>query len=319
MRDSIWDKVGHPGITAIYPPLAQTLFTGLAWVHPSAGFFKLFFILIDFLVCALLRKRFPSAKAVLYAWNPLIIYSFAGGGHYDCCFILMTVGAWLFYESRSSLRSRIFTAICLGCSIALKWISLPIAAWFLYQEFKKREIRQAFFLFLLMILPFVGCWALLYHDASLSDFFPKDFVLYARSAEFFPYFLAKILPASEWENIFYLVPLVLICFWLFYKYLVFSHLAENFFAWLLILSPAVHAWYFTWLIPFCVATSNLGTRLVSLSAFTYFWLEHTSATQNGMWQQSVFEKTLMWFPFIFGLIYSAKFSSSSCKSSPHSS
>ncbi len=320
LRDTVWDKVGHYGITAIYPPLAQTLFMVLAWIHPSASFFKLFFILIDLLICALLTKRFPLARTILYAWNPLIIYSFAGGGHYDSCFILMIVAGWFFYESSSSSWTPILAAICLGCSVALKWISLPIVVWFLYQEFKKRSLGQTFFLLLLTVLPFVGCWILFYRSASLADFFPKDFVLYARSAELFPYFLAHIWPASEWKNWLHLIPLALICLWLFYKYSDFSLLSENYFAWLLIFSPAVHAWYFTWLIPFSVATSNLGTRLVSLSSFTYFWLEHTKATQNGIWQQSAFEKTIMWLPFILGLIYSVKFSSHpSCKIFQHSS
>jgi len=75
---------------------------------------------------------------------------------------------------------------------------------------------------------------------------------------------------------------------------------ENYFAALMILSAATHAWYFTWLIPFAVASRNLGIRLGSLSFFVYFWLKYTAGTGQGAWVQSGWEKALMWLPFLLG-------------------
>jgi hypothetical protein len=73
---------------------------------------------------------------------------------------------------------------------------------------------------------------------------------------------------------------------------------------LLMLAPVVHAWYFTWLIPFVVASRNLGVRLVSLSGFVYFVLQQRIAL-GGPWQLTPVERTLLWLPFVVGWGWSA--------------
>ena len=111
------------GITsAIYPPLAELGFRLLADLSQSVLLFKLAFIAADLAVCFLLRARFGARRSVLYAWNPLILYSFAGGAHYDSWFGLCLVAAWLFWENGAFHRA----AATLGMAVALKWISLPI-------------------------------------------------------------------------------------------------------------------------------------------------------------------------------------------------
>ncbi|MCL2931523.1 MAG: hypothetical protein MGG11_04275 [Trichodesmium sp. MAG_R03] len=82
-RTEWWSLINHPDTSAIYPPLSQLGFRVLAAIKPSVLIFKLAFILADLGICWLLSKKFRLEKTVIYAWNPLIIYSFAGGGHYD--------------------------------------------------------------------------------------------------------------------------------------------------------------------------------------------------------------------------------------------
>ena len=77
------------------PPLTQLGFRTLAAISPSVILFKTSFAIADLLICWLLTRRFTSRQTTLYAWNPLVIYSFAGGGHYDSWFILPLVAAWL--------------------------------------------------------------------------------------------------------------------------------------------------------------------------------------------------------------------------------
>ncbi|NJM96164.1 MAG: hypothetical protein HC800_02165 [Phormidesmis sp. RL_2_1] len=73
---------------------------------------------------------------------------------------------------------------------------------------------------------------------------------------------------------------------------------------LMLLSPIIHAWYFTWLVPFAVASGNWGTRWVSLSAFVYFALPHGLATGTGDWMLSQPQRWFLWLPFILGNLYS---------------
>ncbi|NEP38784.1 MAG: hypothetical protein F6K35_05800, partial [Okeania sp. SIO2H7] len=102
-RTEWWSLMNHPDTSAIYPPLIQLGFRFLALISPSVFVFKFAFILADLGICWLLTRKFSLQKTFIYAWNPLIIYSFAGGGHYDSWFLLPLVGAWLvfFEEGRS--------------------------------------------------------------------------------------------------------------------------------------------------------------------------------------------------------------------------
>ncbi|GFZ94239.1 hypothetical protein [Okeania sp. KiyG1] len=73
---------------------------------------------------------------------------------------------------------------------------------------------------------------------------------------------------------------------------------------LLTLSPIVHAWYFTWLIPFAVATRNLGIRWVSLSVFIYFVLPYRQTLGDNSWVLTSMERYWLWLPLIVGFIWS---------------
>ena len=79
--------------------------------------------------------------------------------------------------------------------------------------------------------------------------------------------------------------------------------AETFLLALLVFSPSVHPWYFTWLVPLAVATRNAGTLAVSVSAFVYFWLWQRQAV-TGAWIQPPLEKLIMWGPLLAGWAWS---------------
>ncbi|GFZ94246.1 hypothetical protein [Okeania sp. KiyG1] len=101
-RTEWWSLINHSDTSAIYPPLIQLGFRFLALISPSVFVFKFAFILADLGICWLLTRKFSLQKTLIYAWNPLIIYSFAGGGHYDSWFILPLVGAWLVFAEEGT-------------------------------------------------------------------------------------------------------------------------------------------------------------------------------------------------------------------------
>ena len=77
----------------IYPPAAQAIFAAvaLAWPGgPGTGIWGLKAAMLAFDVLAadagllLLRAAgLPSARVLVYAWNPLVVWEFAGGAHID--------------------------------------------------------------------------------------------------------------------------------------------------------------------------------------------------------------------------------------------
>ncbi|MEL7037999.1 MAG: glycosyl transferase family 2 [Cyanobacteria bacterium J06592_8] len=308
-----WSLINHLDHPAIYPPLAQLGFRALAAISPSVLLFKLTFLSADLAICWLLSRQFGLTKTLLYAWNPLIIYSFAGGAHYDSWFILPLVAACLMFE----YKKRSFSAVFIGISIAIKWMSLPVLtllAWLQLPHFK-----FALIIVFLGTLPFIFS-AVPFCSTTSCSVIPigSSFVNNGRSAEFFPFLLDLAWQPETQTNAIYLIPLTLflligILFLYFRKKQANSdfssdsddllHLSEFYLISLLIVSPIIHAWYFTWLVPFAVSSRNLGTRLVSISGFVYFVLQYRKALGDLSWYLTLNERLLMWLPFIFGCLW----------------
>jgi glycosyltransferase involved in cell wall biosynthesis len=295
-RTDWWELINHLGTSAIYPPLTQLGFRALALISTSVLLFKLMFVLADLGVCWLLSKNWGDRQTVLYAWNPLVIYSFAGGGHYDSWFILPLVAGWLAFER----RHWVWSALLIGLSVAIKWMSLPILV------FLALRVRGKYapFVLLLGILPMLATALWFCHDSTCS-LIPttSTFVSHGRSAEFIPYLVSLVWYRSTQSNWIYAIPLGLIAIALLWRCHSFVNFAEWYFFALLALSPIVHAWYFTWSIPWAVATRNLGVRWVSLSAFVYFILKHRQSLGNFDWRLIPLERYWLWLPFVLGFLW----------------
>ena len=108
-----WYKINHRDFRAIYPPGAELLFAGLSRVSDSPLLYKLLFAGADIATIAvLLRSSLRAARARLYAsaawyaWNPLVVYSFAGSAHFDSLMLLPMVAGILLltrFETRNGL------------------------------------------------------------------------------------------------------------------------------------------------------------------------------------------------------------------------
>jgi glycosyltransferase involved in cell wall biosynthesis len=305
-RTPWWEMLNHREITAIYPPLAQLGFRLLTVFEPSVLVFKLAFVAADLVVCAVLVGRFGPSRAVLYAWNPLVLYSFAGAGHYDSWMILMVVLAWWFWDrfSRSSVRHDFFISVFLiGCGMALKYICAPLLIWMLWQIRRSQGGKTIFIASLLALSPFVVSLLMVPGSWDWSVLIPKDFALYARSAELIPHYLGLVWETSQRSNGLFVVPLLGVVLWRVLVVKQLKFFAEDYFLGLFVLSPVIHPWYFTWVMPFLVVTQNVGWRWLSLSAFVYFILQHRVATGDPMWKLTEPERLLLWLPLILGFIW----------------
>lgn len=326
-RTEWWSQINHPAVSAIYPPVTQLGFKTLAAISPSVILFKTSFAIADLLTCWLLTRRFSYLQTTLYAWNPLVIYSFAGGGHYDSWFILPLVAGWLCwlkqeqnvterttknaFSSRSGLVNwSPLSALAIGISIAVKWISLPVLGFIGWSRIKSK--LQAIAIAACGILP-LCLSSVLFCNENACQLIPTSstFVSHGRSAELIPHLLAKIWNFSTKTNSIYALPLGIVTLFLILKARDLREFIVGFFASLLIISPIIHGWYFTWIIPFAVGTRNWGIRLVSLSAFVYFVLPYRQALGDRSWNLTEIETWLLWLPFIVGLGWISKRSISS--------
>ena len=303
-RDEIWKSVGHPGATAIYPPLTQWLFAAMA----SLGFgllgFKILFTLADLYLCALLCKRFGAKPALIYAWNPLAALSFSGGGHYDSLFMLAMILAWLSFESNN--RHHVTSSLWIGAAISLKWMAAPLGLWLVIHQWKNRSFKQAFLTGLLVATPALLTWTALslWTGEWTLQLMPPVFSRVARSAEFVPAITDFIFQSGQIDNRWFMLAMLISWLWISLKCRTLLDAAQWGFLATLILSPMLHAWYFVWALPFAVKSKNYGYIALAASGILYYLVHYTLEQPGGKWAFTWWERAAIWLPFIIGFTIS---------------
>ncbi len=121
----VYPHVNHPELRAIYPPLAEAGFALVARVSSTLGAVKLWVLLHDLALCALLawwcaRRGGSAWDAAVYAWNPLVVVEYAGSGHHDPTGILWLVSALVLLERRP-----VGSALAATAAVLVKLVALP--------------------------------------------------------------------------------------------------------------------------------------------------------------------------------------------------
>ncbi|MEM9980778.1 MAG: glycosyltransferase family 2 protein, partial [Cyanobacteria bacterium P01_D01_bin.2] len=217
LRTDWWDQINHPYASAIYPPVTQFGFRALASLTVSVPLFKASFAAADLAVCWLLGRRFGYRATLLYAWNPLVLYSFAGGGHYDSWFVLPLVMAWLWFDRPEPVfdtppaLTYLGSALFVGISIAVKWISLPVLAFVVWHALRQGRIGTAILSGLTGLLPVVLAAVPFCSPTSCPLVkFGSSFVVTGRCAELIPYIVEQLWEPSRYANWLYAFPLALV-------------------------------------------------------------------------------------------------------------
>jgi alpha-1,6-mannosyltransferase len=131
---SLRDEAIYPHINraevapTIYPPFAQLVFHAVARISPTVVAFKLATVLFEALACwAMLHvldlARLPRERVLIYAWNPLAVWAFAGNGHVDAVAIGMLAVALLL----RALKRDGWAGAALGAAILVKFLPAAVA------------------------------------------------------------------------------------------------------------------------------------------------------------------------------------------------
>lgn len=141
LRDPLWEKINNKDLPAIYPPLAQWACALGALAGPSTTMMKLVFVVADLLLCfvlaRLLRARGqPAVRALVYAWNPLVVTEVAGSGHNDSLAMLFVAISVLVIIERRPAGSM----LALGAAALSKLFPLALLAFFI------KRVRPAWLL-----------------------------------------------------------------------------------------------------------------------------------------------------------------------------
>jgi len=240
--------------STLYPPLSEWSFS---WVE-SVPAYKLLYTLFDLaslgvLLLLLYLTKQPLPYALVYAWNPTVIVSFALCAHHDSLAILMLLLAYVFLI----LRKPVFSVTGLALAFLSKFFALVLLPVFLR---RRRAAYAGVFVAVVALayLPFLGAGRRLFN--GLGD--------YARGWEGNDSLFRLIQWAGNSKPQAYLVAGVLLLGLVIYALRRrMEPLPAGLFliSGLLLLSSNVFPWYFTWIVPLLCFYRNVPLLLMSVT------------------------------------------------------
>lgn len=275
MRDAVWEMVNHKEFAAAYPPGAQLFFRAVvAAGGTSLLVWKILFALADLAVVGLLVAWAGAPRAVWYAWNPLSIFAFAGAAHFDVLMVLPLVGAALLLDRglrANSPRLLALSSFLLGLAIAIKLAPIVLVPiWFFALGWRRAALLAP----ALLPLPLL---ALLYGWPAVDIFASaREFGRVARTNDAVWWLSERFVwPNLAQKNDVYQLIAAGACGGLA---VAFRRDWQRGTRWVLgavlLLSPALHPWYLTWILPFAALgeARSRGWMVLSVTLFLYFLL-----------------------------------------------
>jgi hypothetical protein len=298
-------KINHPELRAFDPPGTEFLFKALGGVTDQPLFYKIIFAIADLAVAAVLLRLIGGEEryrnAAWYAWNPLVVYSFAGAAHFDSVMILALVGGilalakstlatesarqWLWVLSAATLFGiaisfNVFIAsLILICVFALRWRSIALI------------ITACIPILLSFPFGLQNVWKSIGQVRQLPRL--NDF----------SWWLVEAFWDNPHQRNFHYYPILIVC--VVVVSLLFVRDWKRGTIWslgtALILSPILHPWYCTWILPLATWRRAYAWHVLSITLFTYylFWDERLFALP---WHADPWMRELIIAPVFAALI-----------------
>ncbi|MBA2241655.1 MAG: hypothetical protein H0W04_02020 [Chthoniobacterales bacterium] len=293
-----WYKINHRDFRAIYPPGAELLFNLLSRITSDPLLYKLLFAAADLATAGLLLRLVPHASryagAAWYAWNPLVVYCFAGGAHFDSLMVMPMVAGIVFlvrHENAQSSREKWLSALAaaalFGAAISLKLIPLLLLPLCVF-ALRLRVITLVLSLGIPAALSMFYGWPGLPIWDSLGRF-----AHVTRLNDLFWWIIEETLwPNPRQKNYHY--NLVVIVAVLIISLLFFRNWKRGM-LWVLgialILTPVLHPWYCTWILPLAAWRRAQPWQILSVTLFAYFlfWNERLFSLpwHSELWMRAI--------------------------------
>lgn len=310
-RDAKWQAMNHRDRPTAYPPGIQWINGAVAYLSPSLVAFKALALIGDLatllLLLRLLRENAaPLRWAGFYAFNPIILISFAAEAHFDSLMVAALLAAIL-----AASHGKKSAWIWLGLAIQIKLVCLILVPLFL----TRKLLRSSWLILPVLILPglpfitsFPDWYAGVRTFAGTSAFNAPLYSLLASTGLTAPLvknaciaaFLlsAATICIARWRG----QPLIDSCLWMLSA--------------LLVCSPIVHFWYLAWLLPLAALRPSFGWITLSITMAAYFSAWWTQQA-HGWWGFGHGISAIIWIPWLIAVIAQNRFFFSKLRSTHH--
>ncbi|CAA6678369.1 MULTISPECIES: glycosyltransferase [unclassified Lentimonas] len=295
-RDVHWEGMNHKDRLTAYPPLSELAFAAIggAWYQPLS--YKVVFVLSDLLtlggVLLLLKRRGIGVEySGFYALCPVVLISYAGEAHFDALMLAPLVWALWAYESGRRMLAVALASVATG----VKWIALPLIPFFA----GKRLVVGGCVAVATLLLP-----ALYFYDTL--DSLISGLFTFGGASSFNGLLYDCLLRGVGLPRV--VCSGIVVCLfggvilWRWFwrdRASLDSHLRWILGA-LIVLSPTVHFWYLSWILPFVCLRPSLPWITFTLTSGVYFFVWTNASWGLLPWQQFVF-----WGPFVLACAYEA--------------
>jgi hypothetical protein len=270
LRDPrIFPRVNHPQLATIYPPLAEAGFALVASLSPTVWAMKLWILLHDLALVALLcawceRRTGSAAAAIAYAWNPLVIVEFAGSGHNDPTAMVWLVAAFLLAEARPTLAA---LALAVGALVKLApLVALP----YLMRRWPWRARLTA--------LLIVGAGlAFFWSETRGASSGVRAYWETWRNNELLFHYLERWTGSFTLARALALAGSAAVCAWLWVRVPANARATRDALRTLTLAGPVLHPWYLGWTLMFEPLAPSAPWLLLSLTATLNYGALHAPA------------------------------------------
>ncbi len=311
----LFARVNHPSVSAAYPP--GTEYACAAIVRIADGFgardephateravfaLRVAFALADLALLAplaalLARRRLAKSLLVIWAWSPLVALEFAGAAHFDALGIALWIAALALFER--PIRSGMLFAL----AVSIKF--LPIATLAFATRTRRTFAMLAAFAAMLAI-PYVAAMKL---DGG-ADGLTRGISEYAFRWEtqnlvhhFVEGFFGRFASYDEsWHDPRRLARAVELSLWIGWAIVLVRRRVDPLEASgrmvgaFLVLTPTLHPWYLTWMIPFLALRPRTSwLALIALAPLCYAPLE--GWIRRGVWSEPAWLWPVLALPF----------------------
>lgn len=292
--DPLDERINHPSVVTVYPPLAELLFGTAYLVTPGSLLgYQLLELIAELtawllLLRELVRRKLPGARLLLIAWIPLAVVEGYLPGHVDLLALPFLVLLILEAERRNAIRAGLFFAF--ACLIKpLPLIFLPAIVRQLGWNRSIRFLVVAGLVVGMFYLPFLGAGERLYSSMLLMA---RQWSFNGSLGALFEAFLS--MEAAHRLSAIVAVLLVFLGTWRGTDLL--SRMLLALVAWI-ICTPTLFPWYLVWVLPLLVLRPDPALiALVILAPLTEEVLIGYHA--DGVWKPAVWPMVVE-----YGLFY----------------